>query len=83
MLVNRKLTYRMYPNKTQRFLLNDMLIKHQRLYNAALEQRISAYRKQVGDRSSVDGSVSSPVKHETPPKPYWLRGSSSLQGLPR
>jgi len=44
--VNRKVVYRMYPSKRQEAALLDMLGLHQRLYNAALEQRIEAYRHQ-------------------------------------
>ncbi len=52
----RKVVYRMYPSKRQESLLLDMLGLHQRLYNAALEQRIAAYRLQgksvsVGEQS--------------------------------
>jgi putative transposase len=42
--VSRKVVYRMYPSKRQEAALLDMLGLHQRLYNAALEQRITAYR---------------------------------------
>ena len=40
----RKVTYRLYPTKHQKSLLDDLLVAHQRLYNAALEHRIWAYR---------------------------------------
>ena len=40
---NRKITYRLYPSKTQQTKLQDLLGLHQRLYNAALEERIMAY----------------------------------------
>jgi putative transposase len=49
--VSRKVVYRMYPSPSQEAALLDMLGKHQRLYNAALEQRITAWRiahKSVG-----------------------------------
>ena len=42
--VNRKVTYRLYPTKSQAQRLLEMLGAHQRLYNAALEQRRLAYR---------------------------------------
>lgn len=44
--VNRKVTYRMYPTPTQAKALEETLGLHQRLYNAALEQRKTAYRRQ-------------------------------------
>jgi putative transposase len=49
--VTRKVVYRMYPSSAQEAALLDMLGMHQRLYNAALEQRITAWRvarKSVG-----------------------------------
>lgn len=42
--VNRKVTYRLYPSARQEAALLDLKGAHQRLYNAALEQRIGAYR---------------------------------------
>jgi putative transposase len=44
--VNRKVTYRMYPTTKQAQALTQMLSLHQRLYNAALVQRKTAYRRQ-------------------------------------
>jgi len=41
----RKVTYALYPNATQESALLDMKGSHQRLHNAALEQRISAWRR--------------------------------------
>jgi putative transposase len=46
--VNRKVTYRMYPTAKQARALTQMLTLHQRLYNAALEQRKTAYRRPRG-----------------------------------
>jgi putative transposase len=42
--VNRKVTYRLYPTARQEWRLLEMLVLHQRLYNAALEQRIKVWR---------------------------------------
>lgn len=44
--VSRKVVYRLYPSRSQEAALLDMLGLHQRLYNAALEQRIAAWRLQ-------------------------------------
>jgi putative transposase len=44
--VNRKTIYKLYPNKSQAKELWDMLVLHQRLYNACLQQRIEAYQRQ-------------------------------------
>jgi putative transposase len=46
-MANRKTTYRLCPSATQERALLDMLGLHQRLYNAALEQRIIAYRNGI------------------------------------
>ncbi|MGB8267100.1 MAG: transposase [Candidatus Velthaea sp.] len=43
--VSRKVVYRMYPTRPQEAALLNMLGLHQRLYNAALEQRITAWRQ--------------------------------------
>ena len=40
----RKVTYRLYPTARQAESLGALLWRHQQLYNAALEERISAYR---------------------------------------
>jgi putative transposase len=42
----RKVTYRLYPNLGQTKALGVLLRRHQELYNALLEERISAYRLQ-------------------------------------
>src|SRR3989338_7793523 len=52
--VNRKVTYRLYPTGQQKTVLLDTLRLHQRLYNAALEQRITAYRTRKISLSYVD-----------------------------
>lgn len=41
----RKQTYRLYPNKAQEKALWDTLRLHQKLYNAALEERCSHWKK--------------------------------------
>ena len=45
-LVHRKVTYRLYPTTKQVKALESLLSLHQRLYNAAIEQRKTAYRRQ-------------------------------------
>lgn len=44
-LVKRKTTYRIYPSVRQAHRMEEMLRLHRRLYNAALEQRIDAYKR--------------------------------------
>lgn len=43
--VNRRVTYKLYPSLAQRVALERVCALHQQLYNAALEERIDAYRK--------------------------------------
>ena len=52
--VSRKVIYRLYPSRSQEAALLDMLGLHQRLYNAALEQRKSAWRLQRKSLSAYD-----------------------------
>jgi putative transposase len=50
----RKITYQLYPTPTQERAMLDMLGKHQRLYNGALEQRITAYKRAGKSLGYVD-----------------------------
>jgi putative transposase len=43
--VKRKVTYRLYPSRRQQNQMLETLRLQQKLYNAALEQRIDAYRR--------------------------------------
>jgi len=52
--VSRKVVYRLYPSHSQEAVLLDMLGLHRRLYNAALEQRIAAWRLQRKSLSAYD-----------------------------
>ncbi|HVA33372.1 MAG TPA: helix-turn-helix domain-containing protein [Candidatus Baltobacteraceae bacterium] len=52
--VARKVVYRLYPSHSQETALLDMLGLHQRLYNAALEQRKTAWRLQRKSLSAYD-----------------------------
>ncbi len=54
--VARKVVYRLYPSRSQEAALLDMLGLHQRLYNAALEQRVSAWRLRHKSLSAYDQS---------------------------
>ena len=56
-LLNRRVTYKLYPNEEQRVRLHEMLVLHQRLYNAALEQRIWCYewRKRIEQYRELTG----------------------------
>ena len=43
-MMMRKIQYRLYPNSTQTAALEEACELHRQLYNAALEERIAAYR---------------------------------------
>lgn len=50
----RKTTYRLYPTPKQALALDALLRSHQQLYNAALEERISAWSKASNSISYAD-----------------------------
>jgi putative transposase len=45
MSLRRRINYKMYPNAGQKLALDQVVDSHRELYNAALEERIDAYRK--------------------------------------
>lgn len=49
-VVNRKVNYKMYPNKNQKMLLENTFHLHRKLYNALLQQRIYAWK---GNRKNL------------------------------
>lgn len=53
-MMKRKITYRLYPNQQQTTRLFELLGFHQRVYNAALEERIRVYREQGKSYSFAD-----------------------------
>jgi putative transposase len=46
-LANRKVTYRLYPTPSQESRMREVKELHRQLYNAALQERIDAYKKGV------------------------------------
>ncbi|USN50752.1 MAG: IS200/IS605 family element transposase accessory protein TnpB [Myxococcales bacterium] len=52
--VKRKITYRLYPSKKQGHEMSQILSLHQKLYNAALEQRINVYKSKKISLSYFD-----------------------------
>lgn len=58
MLVKRRITYKLYPSRSQVAALSEALRLHQRLYNAALEERIDAWRKTRKSVSYFDQAAS-------------------------
>ena len=64
---NRKVTYRLYPTPRQAEALDALLRAHQQLYNAALEERISAWQKERKSISYQDQCASlTLIRHEMP-----------------
>lgn len=43
MTVNRKISYRLYPNREQELLLQETLVLHCRVYNALMEEHKRRY----------------------------------------
>ena len=63
----RKVTYRLYPNKRQLAELERHTELHRALYNAALQERIEAYRKNGVSISLGDQSASlTQIRNEDP-----------------
>ncbi len=61
--VNRRLTYKLYPTAKQAAALEHHCDMLRRLYNAALEERIDAYRKAGKTMAaSAKGSIDKPGK---------------------
>jgi Helix-turn-helix domain len=75
----RKVTYRLYPTPRQSELLLALLRHHQQLYNAALEERISAWQK-VGKSISYADQCSSltQLRNELP---EWAAANCSSQQM--
>ena len=75
----RKVTYKLYPTVKQAALLNNLLRSHQQLYNAALEERISAQRMQRKLISYTDQCASlTQIRRELP---EWAIPNCSSQQM--
>ena len=75
----RKVTYRLYPTPRQSELLEALLRHHQQLYNAALEERISAWQK-VGKSISYADQCSSLTQLRNG-LPEWAAANCSSQQM--
>jgi putative transposase len=53
-MMNRKITYRLYPSQQQEKSLLELLAFHQRVYNTALEERIRIYQEEKRSLFFVD-----------------------------
>ncbi len=83
MPVKRRITYKLYPSKSQDGLLLATLKLHQQLYNGALEERISAYRKAKKSISYVEQAASLTVIRREIPEYRGLNCHSLQQTLRR
>ena len=71
-MLNRKVTYRLYPNAEQEARLQETLGLHQRLYNSALEERIRVYKETGKGLSFAD---------QCKVLTQWRKGVPALSGL--
>lgn len=80
----RKITYKLYPTPKQAAVLARLLAAHQQLYNAALEERISAWRHGRHSISYEDQSKSLTAIREALPEDWaWMNCSSQQLTLRR
>lgn len=76
--VNRRVTYKLYPSASQAATLERLCELHRRLYNAALEERISAWRNGRHSVSFADQCKSlTQVRRDDPD--YRALNAQSLQ----
>lgn len=74
----RKVTFKLYPNTSQRKRLDDWVRLHAELYNAALQERIDAYSKAGVSISYYDQQNALPIIKSFRPELVEL-GSHALQ----
>ncbi len=80
----RKITYKLYPSPKQAAVLTRLLAAHQQLYNAALEERISAWRCSRTSISYEDQTKSlTEVRNALPEDWAWMNCSSQQVTLRR
>jgi len=75
----RKTTYRLYPTPKQALALDALLRSHQQLYNAALEERISAWTKACKSITYADQCKSLTVLRKELPEWAAAANCSSQQ----
>ncbi len=80
----RKVTFKLYPTPKQAAVLQRLLEAHRQLYNAALEERISAWRHGQHSISYEDQSKSLTLVREALPDDWgWMNCSSQQVTLRR
>lgn len=77
--VNRRVTYKLYPTTVQAVALERVCDLHRALYNAALQERIEAYRKTGVSISFADQCKSLTVIRSECPE-YLALNAQSAQG---
>src|SRR5690606_13062751 len=79
-----KVTYKLYPSARQQAVLERLLAAHQQLYNAALEERISAWRNRRTSISYQDQTRSlTEIRQALPEDWAWMNCSSQQVTLRR
>ena len=79
---NRKATYQLYPSSSQVLKLQDQLHTHQQLWNAALEERIDAWRKNKLSISYEDQCKSlTIIRKDNELKDQWASLNCSSQQI--
>lgn len=75
----RKVTYKLYPTEKQKELLSDCLRLHKDLWNAALQERIEAWRKAGKSISYADQTASLTQIRHALPEDWAIMNCSSQQ----
>ena len=78
-MTQRRVTYKIYPDKQQAGLLEQTRRLHRDLYNAALEERISAYRRFGISITKADQEQSLTQIRTEDPTGYGIINAQSLQ----
>lgn len=79
----RKVTYKLYPSKSQEEKLEHILGVHQRLYNSALEQRINTYAESKQSISFYDQCKELTIWRKNKPELVELNAQSEQVTLKR
>ncbi|EPX84745.1 RNA-guided endonuclease InsQ/TnpB family protein [Salipiger mucosus] len=79
-MARRRVTYKVYPNKQQEELLENTRRMHCDLYNAALEERITAYRRRGISVKKADQEKSLTQIRQQDPLGYGAINAQALQG---
>ena len=76
----RRVTYRLYPSQAQALAMDATCDLHRQLYNAALEERIDAWKKSKISISYVDQAKSLTVLRRDDPR--WLQAVLNGEFIP-